>query len=1030
MNDKAKTRILYIENDPALCKQFKAGLKPFGYRVDTSLNGTCGLALSSQYAYDLVAINYQLPDINGIEIARKLLAEFPQLPVLIVTGEGGEEIAFEALTLGVSNYVRKDGPGVYLKLIPALIDNLLKSVKEKRRTEQIAKELEESEKRFRGFAESAADFYWELDEDLKFTFLSDSYTELTGIPVQSLIGVSRMDATIPDIDEDVWNNHLNALRSHTAFKDFNHPRTHPEGRQIWLSTSGQPVFDSDGNFNGFRGIGRDITDQKQIEFTLLKNEKILKAALESIDGRAAIYDSEGKLLVYNSRYLAVPFKSAERLGTHLTFKQRVKKLVKGKFLADFGTSKKSWIETRLDLFEKGGRGKPELDICGRWYEPIFYKIEGGKTFVVSLDVTNLVEAKETAARSEKQFKEIAATTADRFWITDADHLFTFISGTGWKDTFVPTENVIGKTRWEVSGINPSNNEAWMKHKETLDAHLPFRNFTYLFDPSLRNPRYLSVNGNPQFDDDGKFTGYIGTAIDITDIRKVEIENQRLASAIDNLDILISLYDSDDRLVKANKIAKDAFTNSNARFEIGMTFEEVARGMVSLGLVDEAFGREEEWIKERLYLHEHMTTPIEVTREGGRSFIIRDQRLPDGSISSVAIDNTHLKEMEKKLRQSQRMEAIGQLTGGIAHDFNNLLGIIIGNAEMLEMRADFDESSLQNVKGIVKATDRAAALTERLLAFSRQQNLAPMTMKLDALLSNFEHLLNSTLGEAVNLHIAHDADLWPVMVDQNQFENAILNLAINARDSMPHGGNINIGLSNVVFKSGLRKNHHDIMPGDYVRVMVIDTGEGISEENLGKVFEPFFTTKEVGKGSGLGLSMVHGFIQQSNGHIFLESELGKGTQITIYLPRTTKNTKDGTRQDIQTITRSGTERILVVEDDENLRVIPVTALNEMGYDVDEAGSGDEALEMLDARKPYDLLFTDIVLPGKMNGIMIAEAFIKAQDSIKVIYTTGYADEVASNDQLLNINDKLLRKPYHLSQMLEMIRDALDEDFLGH
>ncbi len=1025
MGQHQQKRILYIENEALLCELFEVGLKPFGYCVDTSLTGSEGLALWAENHYDLVAIDYLLPDTNGIDIARQLLSESPELPVLIITGVGNADIAVEALRLGVSNYVTKGDSDVYLKLMPVLIDKLLTSVEDKARSDKTAKELEINEKRFRDFAESAADFYWETDENHKFTFLSDSYEEITGIPVNRYLGKTRDKSLFPGIDDKIWNQHEEKIQSRKAFKDFFHFRVGPDRIVTWLSASGQPVFDSDGKFRGYRGIGRNITDQKNAELTLSQNEKILSAALESIDGRAAIYDSDGNLLYYNSRYLAVHLGGDENLYRGLNFAERVKKLAYGDFLINLDTDREKWIEERLELFEKGGHARPVRDANGRWFDPNFYKIEGGGTFVVSLDTTNLIEAEETAARNGKRFKEIAATTADRFWETDKDHLFTYISGTGWNDTFVPPLDVIGKTRWGVMGVDPSENEMWQKHKETLDAHLPFRNFTYFFTPSMGNSRYISVNGNPQFDQEGNFIGYIGTANDVTEMKKVEVENERLASAIDNLDILVSLYDSDDRLVRANKKAMEVFAGSNARFEVGMSFEEVVNEMVSLGAVEEAFGREEEWIKERLYLHQHMTTPVEVSRENGHSYIVRDQRLPDGSISSVAIDNTHLKAMEKQLRQSQRMEAIGQLTGGIAHDFNNLLGVMMGNAEMLEFCDSLDEAAQQNLKGIIKATDRAAALTERLLAFSNQQNLAPVTSNLNDLLSNFEDLLNRTLGETVSLHIGHDPESWSVMIDPNQFENAILNLAINARDAMLNGGAIHIDLKNTVLKQEDVKTLETNRSGEFVKIVITDTGEGIPKEAIGHVFEPFFTTKGVGKGSGLGLSMVYGFIQQSNGYIDLDSEVGIGTKVTIYLPRTTENIKSPVSDVPSAKAQKGTERILVVEDDEGLRFIPVTALKEMGYDVDEAGNSDEALALLDKEKPYDLLFTDIVLPGKMNGIMIAQEFLKVQPNIKVVYTTGYADDVASNAELLNISDWLLRKPYHLSQMLNKIRNALDD-----
>ena len=395
-------------------------------------------------------------------------------------------------------------------------------------------------------------------------------------------------------------------------------------------------------------------------------------------------------------------------------------------------------------------------------------------------------------------------------------------------------------------------------------------------------------------------------------------------------------------------------------------------------------------------------------------------------SAIIRDITDRRATEEQLLQAQRMEAIGQLTGGVAHDFNNLLAIMIGNAQFLEDRAGEDEVSKEFIGEIKAAIDRGASLTGRLMAFSRKATLIPVAADVSDLIGSLHDMLRRTLGETVEIKIIITPELWPAMIDPHQFENALVNLAINARDAMPTGGTLTIETANVTLDKTYAEQHEEVTPGDYVSVAVSDTGTGMTPEVLEKVFEPFFTTKEVGQGSGLGLSMVYGFVKQSKGHITIYSEVDHGTTVKLYMPRSQEGGAKTVAEDDAVEPARGSERILVVEDDPRVRKGPVKILRDHGYEVVEAGNGEEAIDHLKSGQAFSLLFTDVVLPGGMNGVEIAKEAKRLQPSIKVLYTTGYAENAVVHNGQLEPGVTLVNKPFRREELLKKVRAMLDSE----
>jgi nitrogen-specific signal transduction histidine kinase len=380
--------------------------------------------------------------------------------------------------------------------------------------------------------------------------------------------------------------------------------------------------------------------------------------------------------------------------------------------------------------------------------------------------------------------------------------------------------------------------------------------------------------------------------------------------------------------------------------------------------------------------------------------------------------------EAQFRQAQKMESIGQLTGGIAHDFNNILTVVSGAVGIL-VESVADRPDLVSIAQMIdEAAERGAQLTRQLLAFARKQPLQPREIDVNALLLDAAKLLRPTLGEQIEISPRLAEDAWPALADPNQLSTAILNLALNARDAMPQGGKLMIETGNISLDDGYVSMNSDVAAGDYVLIAVSDTGSGIPAALLPKVFDPFFTTKEVGKGTGLGLSMVFGFVKQSGGHIKIYSEEGHGTTIRVYLPRSTGAGQTADETTPQAAIERGHETVLIVEDDTLVRNYVIGQVANLGYTTLEAANAAEALAILDNGAGIDLLFTDVIMPGSMNGRQLADEALKRRPSLKTLFTSGYTENAIVHHGRLDPGVLLLAKPYRKVELAKMIRVALD------
>jgi signal transduction histidine kinase/ActR/RegA family two-component response regulator/HAMP domain-containing protein len=495
--------------------------------------------------------------------------------------------------------------------------------------------------------------------------------------------------------------------------------------------------------------------------------------------------------------------------------------------------------------------------------------------------------------------------------------------------------------------------------------------------------------------------------------KAEDAAARITMVFESTTDSVVITDRHWRISFLNQRARTAF--GEGRELIGMDLQEALPDAFDTKMID--------WFRAAMSNRRPVSFEIQLPRRGvwyainafpsgeGLAIFLRDITAHKNAVEARQL-------IEEQLHQSQKMEAVGQLTGGIAHDFNNLLAVISANLQLVE-RAAKDGEVLRFVTSARRATDRGARLTAQLLAFSRQQVLKPKLVNASELISGFYGLIRQAVGQGCEVQLHTDERLWFCQVDPALLETAVLNLALNGRDAMPDGGVLEIATRNVVLDEGAVGG---CPPGSYVTLSVTDTGHGMSPEVRDRIFEPFFTTKEVGKGTGLGLSMVYGFVRQSNGHVTVESTPHSGTTIALFLPKATQESLPEEEADQTPAMPGGSERILLVEDDEDLLEAMSATLSDFGYRVVCARNGTEAIRILDSGQEFDLLFSDIAMPNGPNGIELAGEARRRSKEIKILLTSGYAKDVLARHTALG-EFPIMQKPFQISDLAKRVRSVL-------
>ncbi|AWB24820.1 PAS domain S-box protein [Methylobacterium currus] len=684
--------------------------------------------------------------------------------------------------------------------------------------------------------------------------------------------------------------------------------------------------------------------------------------------------------------------------------------------------------------------------------PVFGE-DGGLTyffasqFDVTLERERLRDLGEALRRREQMLDALVRSSSEVRYRISADwsRLYQLSGGDFLADT------TSARADWIESYIPPEDRPALRAEIERAirtKTSYSLEHRVYLADGSVG---WASSRAVPVLDEHGRITEWYGAATDISERKAAEAATRDLTVSLGRQvadrtaelrlygDIVqssaapICAFDTEYRLIAFNQAHIDAFHRIfGRRVQIGEVFPDlfppdqssVMRGFMARALTGECYTVTEPFGDPDL---EKPTWEVSYSplRDGEGRVIGAFHFAKD--ISDRLRAEAELASTQEALRQSQKMEAVGQLTGGLAHDFNNLLAGISGSLELMQTRlgqgrfADV-ERYMAAAQGAAK---RAAALTHRLLAFSRRQTLDPRPTDVGQLAHGMHELIQRTVGPGITLDVVESPDAWPALVDPSQLENALLNLCLNARDAMPEGGRITVAVANRTLDARTARRH-DMPEGEYVRLRVTDTGTGMSPDVIARVFEPFFTTKPIGEGTGLGLSMIYGFAQQSGGQVRIASTLGEGTTVSLYLPRHVGAVpgEDETGTTAALPRSAQGETVLVVDDEPTVRMLVTDILEDLGYTAIEAGDSAAGLKVLRSDVRIDLLVTDVGLPGGMNGRQMAEAARETRPDLKVLLITGYAETTILGDGTLGPGMAVLTKPFSIETMAARIRSIIE------
>ncbi|WP_284734587.1 hybrid sensor histidine kinase/response regulator [Sphingosinicella terrae] len=948
---------------------------------------------------------------------------------------------------------------------PLRFPGVLLDIEERRAVEA---ERDRATELLRTFADAVPGVVYAKDRQGRMLVANRGTTELIGKPPELYIG--RTDAEFLDDEAQaaaVMANDERVMASGIA-EQIEEEVTFPDGRRaIWLSTKA-PLRDTAGEVVGLVGSSIDITARKQAEAKLADNEERFRFALDAAGGIGTWdWDVAADRVYTSARFAKMYGLDPERATAGLSVND---------YLDGIHPDDREAVGRLIDeAMEGGSEFRAEYRLIGRDGEARWV-IARGRCLTgddgrpvrfpgVTFDISDRRKAEETLRETEERYRLAAQATNDAIWdwrMADGHVIWNEALRTLFGHRFTET-----RAEWWLEHIHPADRE---RVDREIHAVIDGEGTVWMAEYRFRRAdgTYAEVldRGHVLRGADGRAVRMIGAMLDLTERRAAEAaraeseERLRLATEAAevgfwDVDVVNDVLIWPPRVKAMFGISSDVPVSMDD-FYLGMHPDDrEATGSAFAAACDPAL--------RALYDVEYRTIGKEdgivrwvaakgrglfdnggrCTRVIGTAVDVTDRKRVEAELrelnerleSRVAEEIAERSKAEEALRQAQKMEAVGQLTGGIAHDFNNLLTVVTGNIDMagraLEAAGSLDPRARRALDNAMKGAERAASLTQRLLAFSRRQPLAPKPLDVDKLVLSMSDMLNRALGEMVKLEIVTSPGLWRIEADPNQLESAILNLAVNARDAMPQGGDLTIETANARLDDSYVAHHAEVAPGQYVVIAVTDNGVGMSKDVASRVFEPFYTTKEVGKGTGLGLSMVYGFVKQSGGHVKIYTEEGHGTTVKIYLPRLMS---DDAADDEATLTPGlevsrDRETILVVEDDDDVRAYTVECLRELGYRVIEAHDGPSALRLLERQEePLDLLFTDVVMPG-MSGRELADAARERQPSLKVVYTSGYTRNAIVHGGRLDPGVDLIAKPFTYQALAQKVRDVLDRGKTG-
>ena len=791
------------------------------------------------------------------------------------------------------------------------------------------------------------------------------------------------------------------------------------GDRTWVRAIGEAVRNNDGEIVAVQGAFQDVSEQIAARDATHDLSRRLRDTLESISDAFYLLDQDWRFAFLNSQAETLLRRSREELlGQSLwdEFPEAVGSGLQRGY-------ERALSEGRAVRFEEF---YPPLET---WFEINAFPTPEGLA-VYFRDITRERERDEhlrlLEAAVSRQNDILLITEAEPIDAPDGPKI-VYVNDAFERRTGYRREEVIGKTPRFLQGPKTQRSEL-DRIRRAMEKWRPVRAELINYTKSGEE-FWLELDLVPLADETGWFTHWVAIERDVTERKQsqqaLQANEERfrfIAKATGNA---IWEWDVASGRQWWSEGLREIFGHDPEPEAANATIWRAHLHPDDEARVNEALARLRSGLEDTLKEHYRFRRADgSWARVEDRAFVVRDDA---GRVTRILGSITDVSEkllLEERLLQAQKMESVGQLTGGVAHDFNNLLTVILGNGEILAEELA-DQPQLRSLAEMTtNAAARGAELTSRLLAFSRRQPLEPRVMDVSSLIQGTESLLRRTLPANIDIEIIRSGGLWKTEVDPSQLETALLNLALNARDAMPEGGSLTIETANAALDDDYAARELDVAAGQYVQIVVTDTGRGIAPDALARVFEPFFTTKQVGLGTGLGLSMVYGFVKQSGGHIRVYSEVGEGTSFKLYFPRSRARGEDVRFDRAGRHVVGGSDTILVVEDDSLVRQHVVRQLEGLGYRVLEAPAGLAAIEILKQFPQIDLLFTDVVMPGGMGGRDLADAARALRPDLKVLFTSGYTENSIVHNGRLDEGVELLSKPYRREQLALKVRKVLD------
>jgi PAS domain S-box-containing protein len=1033
-------RILHLEDNPADTVLVRDQLQAEGVTAEVSnVANRAAFVQALEKKWDLVIADYKLPDFTGLDALKIVREKYPALPFILMSGTLGELAAVESLKSGATDYVLKQKR----ERLPAAVSRAVSEAAERVRRETAEEDLRRSEKQYRLLFQGNPNPMWVFDlETQKILEVNEAATQHYGYSQKEFLEMTLGDLRVPDGHRNGKKQKLEQTAQDVIWR---HRRK--DGGVIDMELKWSPL--------AFRGrlaaltMATDVTARRLVAHNTSVFSKLshnLSAVTTASEAAMFICEAADELFHWDDFALDLYAAEKDEVVSLLTITtvegQRVeipaslqpktanalvqRVIVRGAELISAEETGDKAGATMIAPIHEGGRVVGVLFIQTR--QAHRYSDRDLNTLRTLAEqcggALQRVRMEDELRHSQRRFRELFQNSPDAIFVEDLHSKILDANRSACELHGLSFEELIGKNAVEELVPPAGRNQA-----REVFPKLASGEVSWIESESLRaDGRVVPVEIRAvRVEYDGQ-PALLFHVRDMTERRAAETalrsSETLFRSVWENSVDGMRLTDENGAIVAVN----GAFCRL-----VGMTPSQLEGKLFTI-----VYSGDTDWEK-LLASHREDFHAGSLQEKHEREFILHDGRavrfeIVDSYVESggkprlllsLFRDVTAQKKLEEQLRQSQKMEAIGQLAGGIAHDFNNILTIILGHATLLTM-TPLDEKALASARQIKQASERAAGLTRQLLAFGRKQIFNPRPLDLNRVVGKMSDMIGRLLGEDIALQLNFSSEPAVIEADVSMMEQILLNLSVNSRDSMPRGGKLSIRISAREVDTIHVREFAEALPGKYICLSHTDTGCGIPPENMSRIFEPFFTTKELGKGTGLGLATVYGIVKQHRGWIELNSTLGIGTTFSIYFPASNEVIVEPEQFDTQFRAPGGTETVLVVEDERDLREIVTRTLNRHGYRVFQAVDGNSALEIwADYKDEIDLVFTDVIMPGGLNGREMAEKIWTDKPDQKVIFSSGYGAEALGKDFKLDAELNYLQKPYLPQALARMVRRCLDE-----